>query len=48
MLVEKLIARRILIAESLAYIEACSNFCLDDERIAPLREKIEAVLHEDV
>jgi len=42
MLIEKLIARRILLAESLAYIEACIQFCAGDEHIAPLRKKIEA------
>ena len=47
MLIERLIERRILLTESLAYLEACSNFCSDDERIAPLREKIEAVLHKN-
>ena len=46
MLVEKLIARRILLTESLAYIEACGKFCSDDERIEPLRKKIEAALPE--
>lgn len=47
MLVEKLIERQILLAESLAYVEACSKFYSDDERIAPLRKKIEAALHKN-
>ena len=47
MQVEKLIAHQILLAESLAYIEACSMFCSDDERIAPLRKKIEVALHKN-
>lgn len=39
-LVEKLIERRIFPEESLAYLDACAEFCESDERIDPLREKL--------
>jgi len=40
-LVERLVERRILLNESMAYVDACAQFCADDERLAPLKQEIE-------
>lgn len=45
-LVEQLIERKIFLSESLAYVEACKQFCVGDERIEPLRQRIELALNE--
>ncbi len=39
-LVEHLIDRHLFLKESLAYVDACKQFCPDDERIDALIEKI--------
>jgi hypothetical protein len=45
-LVERLIERKLLLSESLAYVEACKQFCVSDERIEPLRQRIELARNE--
>ena len=45
-LIERLLERGILLEESLTYLDACSHFCADDERIPALRNKLEAA-HQD-
>jgi hypothetical protein len=42
-LIELLIDRRIFLTNSLKYIEACENFDPNDERIQPLRKRIETL-----
>jgi hypothetical protein len=45
-LVERLIERKVLLSESLAYVEACRQFCVEDDRIEPLIQRIELAQNE--
>lgn len=43
-LIEQLVDQRLFLDDSLKYIEACGNFYGEDERLQPLRNKLETLL----